>query len=40
VAVNHRDPQELMAEYLELDRQMRLAQDALKQELMGALGGL
>ena len=40
VAVNHRDPQELMAEYLELDRQMRLAQDALKQELMGAVGGL
>jgi type I restriction-modification system DNA methylase subunit len=39
VAVNHRDPQELMAEYWEIDRQMKAAQDALKQELIGALGG-
>ncbi len=39
IEVNHRDPDELMGEYLEIDRQMRNAQDALKQELMQALGG-
>jgi type I restriction enzyme M protein len=38
VEVNHRDPDELMAEYLEIDRQMREAQNSLKQELMQALG--
>jgi len=38
VAINHRDPQELMLEYLEIDRQMQAAQDSLKQELMLALG--
>jgi type I site-specific restriction endonuclease len=39
IEVNHRDPDELMAEYLEIDRQMRDAQDSLKQELIRALGG-
>jgi type I restriction enzyme M protein len=39
VAINHRDPQELMAEYLEIDRQLEAAQTALKQALMEALGG-
>jgi type I restriction enzyme M protein len=39
VEVNHRDPDELMAEYLEIDRQMRDAQNSLKQELIRALGG-
>ena len=38
VAINHRDPDELMREYLEIDRQMADAQNSLKQELMLALG--
>jgi type I restriction enzyme M protein len=38
VEVNHRDPEELMQEYLEIDRQMEEIQNALKQELMQALG--
>jgi type I restriction enzyme M protein len=37
VAINHRDPNELMREYLEIDRQMQDAQNSLKQELMQAL---
>ena len=37
VEVNHRDPDELMVEYLELDREMKSVQDSLKQELMDAL---
>jgi type I restriction enzyme M protein len=44
VEVNHRDPDELMVEYLAIDREMKSVQDALKQELMDALqrtsGGL
>jgi type I site-specific restriction endonuclease len=39
IEVNHRDPDELMGEYLEIDRQMRDAQNSLKQELIRALGG-
>jgi type I restriction enzyme M protein len=39
IEVNHRDPDELMAEYLEIDQQMRDAQNSLEQELIGALGG-
>jgi type I restriction enzyme M protein len=35
--VNHRDPDELMQEYLEIARQLEAAQTALKQELMQAL---
>jgi type I restriction enzyme M protein len=38
VAINHHDPNELMREYLEIDRQMQAAQNSLKQELMQALG--
>lgn len=38
VAINHRDPAELMREYLEIDRQMQDAQNSLKQELIRALG--
>jgi type I restriction enzyme M protein len=37
VEVNHRDPDELMEEYLEIALQMKEAQNALKQELMQAL---
>jgi type I restriction-modification system DNA methylase subunit len=37
--VNHRDPEVLMQEYLEIARQLAAAQTALKQELMQALGG-
>ncbi len=37
--VNHGDPEQLMEEYLEIDRQVEAAQNALKQELMQALGG-
>jgi type I restriction enzyme M protein len=36
--VDHGDPEVLMAEYLEIDRQLEAAQNALKQELMNALG--
>lgn len=39
VAVNHRDPSELMEEYQEIVRQLAIAQNALKAELMQALGG-
>ena len=39
VEVNHRDPAELMAEYQEISRQLAEAQNALKSELMLALGG-
>jgi type I restriction enzyme M protein len=39
VAVNHRDPEELMQEYLEIAKQLEAAQTALKRELMQALGG-
>lgn len=38
IAVDHGDPKELMAEYQELAKQLRLVQDALKAELMEALG--
>ena len=38
VAVNHRDPDELMQEYLEISRQMQATQNSLKQELIRALG--
>lgn len=36
--VEHGDPEVLMEEYLEIDRQLEAAQNALKQELMNALG--
>lgn len=39
VAVNHRDPAELMAEYQEISRQLAEAQQALKAELLQALRG-
>jgi len=39
VAVNHRDPEELMEEYLDITRKLEAAQSALKHELMQALGG-
>lgn len=39
VAVNHRDPAELMQEYEAIVRQITTAQNALKAELMQALGG-
>ena len=39
VEVNHRDPQELMAEYQQIVRQLEAAQTALKAELMACLGG-
>ena len=39
VAVNHRDPAELMREYQEIVRQLAIAQNDLKSELMQALGG-
>lgn len=38
IEVDHGDPEHLMEEYLEIDRQMKAAQDALKQELIGSLG--
>ncbi|MBD2188324.1 type I restriction-modification system subunit M [Pseudanabaena mucicola] len=37
VMVNHGEPDELMAEYLEIANQMQAAQDALKRELVNAL---
>jgi type I restriction enzyme M protein len=37
--VNHRDPKELMQEYKEIVHQLEAAQNALKAELMQALGG-
>jgi type I restriction enzyme M protein len=39
VAVNHRDPEELMAEYQQIVQQLEAAQQALKSELMACLGG-
>ncbi|MEP6878328.1 MAG: class I SAM-dependent DNA methyltransferase [Nitrosospira sp.] len=39
VAVNHREPAELMQEYEAIVRQITAAQNALKAELMQALGG-
>ncbi|UCZ55555.1 type I restriction-modification system subunit M [Desulfurispirillum indicum] len=39
VEVNHRDPEELMAEYQQIVQQLAAAQDALKTELMTCLGG-
>lgn len=39
VEANHGDPEILMEEYLEIDRQLEAAQNALKRELMQALGG-
>ncbi len=39
VEINHRDPTELMQEYQEISRQLAAAQQALKAELMQALGG-
>ena len=39
VEVNHRDPDELMAEYQQIVRQLETAQAALKAELMACLGG-
>jgi type I restriction enzyme M protein len=38
VAVNHRDPEELMAEYQEIARRLDAAQQALKAELTACLG--
>ncbi|MBF0408755.1 MAG: SAM-dependent DNA methyltransferase [Candidatus Riflebacteria bacterium] len=39
VAVNHRDPDELMKEYEEISKQLMAARDALKRELIDALEG-
>ena len=39
VEVNHGDPQELMQEYPDIAHQFEAAQNALKRELMAALGG-
>lgn len=39
VTVEHGNPDELLAEYLEINRKLAAAQEALKQELMQALGG-
>ena len=39
VDVVHADPDELMAEYADLTAQVQAAQQALKQELVAALGG-
>jgi type I restriction enzyme M protein len=39
VEINHRDPVELMQEYQEISRQLTVAQQALKAELMTCLGG-
>lgn len=38
IAVDHGDPKELMAEYQELAKQLKQVRDALKAELMEALG--
>lgn len=38
VTIDHGDPEELMAQYLEISEQLKKAQDALKTELMSALG--
>jgi type I restriction enzyme M protein len=39
IEVNHGDPDELMEEYVDIVEKLKVAQDALKQELMQALGG-
>ena len=39
VAIDHGDPEELLAEYEEIVRRLEAAQNALKQELVAALGG-
>jgi type I restriction enzyme M protein len=39
VKFNHRDPEELMQEYKDIARKLEAAQNALKKELMQALGG-
>jgi hypothetical protein len=39
VEVNHRDPEELMQEYKDIARRLEEAQNALKKELVQALGG-
>lgn len=39
VTVNHRDPVELMQEFHDITRQLAAVQNALKTELMQALGG-
>jgi len=39
VTVTHRDPVELMQEFHDISRQLEAAQNALKTELMHALGG-
>jgi type I restriction enzyme M protein len=39
VEINHRDPEELMAEFQDIARKLDAARNALKQELMAALGG-
>jgi type I restriction enzyme M protein len=39
VEVNHRDPEELMAEYQQIVHQLEAAQAALKAELVACLGG-
>jgi type I restriction enzyme M protein len=39
VEVNHRDPEELMQEYKDIAGRLEEAQNALKKELMQALGG-
>lgn len=39
VKVNHRDPEELMAEYQQIVHQLEAAQQALKAELIACLGG-
>jgi type I restriction enzyme M protein len=39
VEINHRDPDELMAEYQEIVQKLEAAQQALKAELMACLGG-
>jgi type I restriction enzyme M protein len=39
VEVKHRDPEELMAEYRQIVKQLEAAQQALKAELMACLGG-
>jgi len=39
VEINHRDPEELMAEYQHIVHQLETAQVALKTELIACLGG-
>jgi type I restriction enzyme M protein len=39
VEISHRDPEELMREYIQISKQLEAAQQALKVELMACLGG-